>query len=272
MIKQMSLYGASLCLLVLPSAGRAASDEADTTIRISTGVEYTTGDYGGTADIDETYVPLTFSLTRGRVNARVTVPYLRVDGPAGALYGDPIDGADPAADQAVSESGLGDVVASLTVFDVLTSGRLDMAVDLTGKVKFGTADAETGLGTGENDYTVLVDVYKFVGSGALVGTVGYKFRGEPAGVTLEDVFVGSVGGLMEVGKGGRFGLFYDYREASLLNGDELREVSVFGSNDLGGAWRVQYYLFTGFTDSGPDWGGGIQLGVNLPKYSTRHLD
>lgn len=272
MTKQMALLGTCLGLCCLLPVARAAAAESETTLRISSGVEYTTGDYGGDANIDETYVPFTFSLTRGRVGARITVPYLSVDGPASALYGDLIDPEDPAAAADTSESGLGDVVASLTLFDLLASDRLDVAVDLTGKVKFGTADAATGLGTGENDYTVLVDVYKFTERGAFVGTLGYKFRGEPAGVSLDDVMVGSVGGLVEAGNRSRFGLFYDYREASLVNGDDVREVSIFGSHDLGRAWRVHYYVFTGFTDSGPDWGGGLHFGINLPNHSMRHLD
>jgi hypothetical protein len=268
----MAVLGACLgpCFL-LPGAWAAAA-ESETTLRISSGVEYTTGDYGGAANIDETYVPFTLSLTRGLVGARITVPYLRVDGPASALYGDLIDPDDPAAAEDTSESGLGDVVASLTLFDLFTSDSLDVAVDLTGKVKFGTADADIGLGSGENDYTVLVDVYKFTTRGAFVGTLGYKFRGEPTGVSLEDVLVGSVGGLVEVGDTSRFGLFYDYRQASLVNGDELREVSIFGSHDLGRSWRMQYYVFTGFTDSGPDWGGGVHFGINLPNRSVRRLD
>ena len=32
-----------------------------------------------------------------------------------------------------------------------------LLIDLTGKVKFGTADENKGLGTGENDYAVQAD-------------------------------------------------------------------------------------------------------------------
>jgi hypothetical protein len=271
MKKQLAQLSLASCLGVLLSGGWAVA-ESTVTLRIASGFEYTTGDYGGAVDIDETYVPVTFSLNKGRFNARVTVPYLSVHGPAAALYGGLIDEQGPADREVVSESGLGDVVASLTVFDVLTSSNLDLAVDLTGKAKFGTADSDKGLGTGENDYTLLVDVYKFTNRGALVGTLGYKFRGEPAGIDLDDTFVGSVGGLVELGDKARFGLFYDYREASLVNGDGLREVSIFGSHDLGSAWRLQYYAFTGFTDSGPDRGGGVQFGINLPNRATRQLN
>lgn len=269
MNKQSALLGVSFLLWSPFLALAAYAGDSQTSYRVASGLEYTTGDYGGTVSIDEVYVPFTFSATRGRISARVTVPYLSVDGPAAALYGDLIDAAEPGATESVTESGIGDVVASLTVFDVITSSRLGVAVDLTGKVKIGTADPDRGLGTGENDYTFLVDIYKFTEHGALIGTFGYKFRGEPAGVALEDVFVGSVGGLVETGDRSRFGLFYDYREASLLNGDELREVSVFGSHDLGRAWRFQYYLFSGFTDSGPDWGCGVQFGINLPMHAMR---
>ena len=270
--KQLVLLGASVCLGATLSAGAAKSEDTVADIRIATGIEYTTGDYGGSGDIDETYAPFTLSVTGGRMGARLTVPYLSVSGPEAVLHGETDGEVNPADTPQVRESGLGDIVASVTVFDVIDSRRLDLAVDLTGKIKFGTADARTGLGTGEDDYSVLVDVYKFVGRGALVGTVGYKFRGEPEGVSLEDVMLGSVGALVDVGARSRFGLFYDYREASLLDADELRELSLFGSHDLNGAWRMQYYIFTGFTNSGPDWGAGLNVGVNLPRSASRYRD
>jgi len=163
-------------------------------------------------------------------------------------------------------------VGSLTIFDVIFSRKLDLAIDLTAKVKLGTADVATGLGTGENDYSVLIDVYKFLDRGALVGTAGYKFRGEPAGVALNDVFLGSFGGLFDVGERTRLGIFYDYREASLQDADELREVTLFGSHDLSSTWRMHYYVFSGLTDNGPDWGAGLQFGVNLPMVFSRHRD
>lgn len=272
MNKQLACLGMSLCLwtTLLPGLARPADD--DIRVRIATGIEYTSGDYGGSTELEETYVPVTLSVTGGRVGARLTVPYLTVSGPESALYGDPGGEVDVVSDPQAREGGLGDVVGALTVFDLISSPKYGLAVDLTGKIKFGTADAETGLGTGENDYSVLVDMYKFIDRGALLATAGYKFRGEPAGVRLDNVFLGSLGALFDVGNRSRFGLFYDYREASLTDTDELRELSLFAAHDLGNSWRVQYYVFTGLTDSGPDWGAGLHIGINLPGIPSRQRD
>ena len=272
MNNRFGLLSVAVGLSIVPALAGADTTTGSTGVRITTGVEYATGDYGGTATVDEVYAPVTLTLSRGRIGARLTVPYLSVDGPVDALYAEAVgDGASGALEDS-HESGLGDVVGSLTVFDVISSNRLGIAVDLTGKVKFGTADADTGLGTGENDYSMLVDVYKFFDRAALVGTIGYKLRGEPVGVTLDDVLIGSVGSLCDCWPKSRLGVFYDYREASLPAAEDVREVALYGSRDLNRAWRVQYYVFKGFSDSGPDWGIGLQLGVNLPEYFSQRRD
>ena len=255
----------ALACLGMGSVGAVAdSATSSSVVRIATGIEYSSGTYGGTEDINETYVPVSISLNGGRTSARLTVPYLSVDGAFVSLT----DTGEEITDT-VTQGGLGDVVASLTVYDVLYSDSLGIAVDLTGKAKFGTADPDKGLGTGENDYSALADVYKFFDRVTLMGTLGYKFRGDPAGQDLDDVMLGSVGGLCDCGARTRLGLFYDYREASLTGSDDVRELTLFASRDLNRAWQLQYFVFTGFTDSGPDWGGGLQLGVNLPRPQPR---
>ena len=258
----------TLCALAYIGMGSVAAVADSTTnsgtVRIATGIEYSSGTYGGTDDINETYAPVSVSFNGGRVSARLTVPYLSVEGPFVTLT----DTGEELLDTE-TQSGLGDVLASLTVYDVLYSESLGMAFDLTGRVKFGTADPDNGLGPGENDYSMLGDVYKFFDRVTLMGTLGYKFRGDPAGLDLNDVMIGSVGGLCDCGQRARFGVFYDYREASLADGDEVRELMLFASKDLNRAWQLQYFVFKGFTDNGPEWGGGLQLGVNLPRPQSR---
>lgn len=258
----------TLCALAyfgMWSVVAAADTTTDSrTVRIATGIEYSSGTYGGTDDINETYAPLSVSFNGRRLNARVTIPYLSVEGPFVTLT----DTGEEIVETG-TESGLGDVLASLTVYDVAYSEDLGIAFDLTGKVKFGTADPDKGLGTGENDYSVLADVYKFFDRVTLMGTLGYKFRGDPAGLDLNDVMLGSVGGLCDCADRARFGLFYDFREASLTDSDDVRELTLFASQDLNHAWQLQYFVFKGFTDSGPEWGGGLQLGVNLPRPQSR---
>jgi hypothetical protein len=155
------------------------------------------------------------------------------------------------------------VIASITVLDVIRNRRLGFAMDLTGKVKFGTADVDKGLGTGETDFTVQADFLKFTDRITWIGSVGYKFRGQPPGAVLDDAFLASAGGIYKLTRDTRAGMFFDYRESS-IGADPAQELSVFLSNRLSADWRFQVFLFRGFTDSSADWGAGLQIKRYLP--------
>jgi len=246
----------ALALVVVP-AGAQADDPRFT---LGAGAEYTTGDYGGDESVDEVYVPVMATLELQRVSFRLTVPYLSVRAPELTTIsgpdGQPIVGEGPR----VTESGLGDVIASVTVFDVLSAAGGDVALDLTGKVKFGTADVDKGLGTGEQDYSLQADLYRFFERSTLMGTAGYVLRGDPEAYDLEDTFFASVGASRVIGDGGlRLGAFFDFREASVPDSDALQELSAWASTRLGKNGRMQFYVLAGFGDSSPDWGGGLSF-------------
>ena len=246
---------ATIVLAVLP--GVAAAQDARFTLGV--GAEYTTGDYGGDKSIDEVYVPVTATVELQRVSVRLTIPYLSVSAPELTTItgpdGQPIVGEGPR----VTESGVGDVLASVTVFDLLNAAGGDVALDLTGKVKFGTADEEKGLGTGEEDYTLQADLYRFFERSTLMATAGYSLRGDPSDYELEDTFFASIGTSFAVAEGVRLGAFFDYREASVAGSDSIQELSLFASTRLGKQGRVQFYALAGSGDSSPDWGAGLSL-------------
>jgi len=253
------LAATALVLVILPDSARAE----DPLFTLGVGAEYTTGDYGGDESIDEFYVPVTATLELERVALRLTVPFLSVRAPELTTIsgpdGEPIVGTGPRT----TESGLGDVLASITVFDVLTGAGGDMALDLTGKVKFGTADEDKGLGTGEQDYSLQADAYRFFEHSTLMGTLGYSKRGDPAGYDLEDTLFASLGATLAVAEGVRLGAFYDFRQASVPGSDDLHEVSGSLSTRIGKHARAQVYVLAGFSDSSPDWGGGVSLSASF---------
>ena len=99
----------AVAAVVLASAdGTAREPGAD--LRISSGVEYSTGKYGGTDDIEELYVPFTFRIGLDRVGLRLTVPYLRVAAPNDTVITDPGTEPLPGSGASVTEGGLGDAV------------------------------------------------------------------------------------------------------------------------------------------------------------------
>jgi hypothetical protein len=245
------------CAVMLQSV-TAVAEDYDTTFSLSAGVDVTSGTYGGDEDIEDTYVPITATADYGRVAFRLTVPYLSVRAPEGTIF-DPDGVPLPGTGAMITESGLGDVIGSATIYDVIYSERLDLAMDLTGKIKFGTADVDKGLGTGESDLSVQADFYKFMDQFTLVSSVGYKFRGDPEGMDLDNVLMASVGGTYKFTPDVSGGLFFDYRESAISESDSVQELSGFVSRRITDEWRLQLYALTGFTDSSPDWGGGIHI-------------
>ena len=254
----------TIAAFVLMGADAGAQDPgAD--LRFSAGVEYSTGKYGGTDDIEEIYVPFTFRAGFERIGLRITVPWLSVTAPEDTVITDPGAEPLPGSGATVTDSGLGDVMGALTLYDLYVSDSADFVVDVTGKIKFATADEEKGLGTGENDYTLQFDAYKFFDRLSLQGTAGYRLRGDPPGVDLDDVLIASVGGAYLASSDTLVGMYFDYRQSSISGADDIQELSGFASFRLGRAWRMELYAFTGLTDSSTDFGGGILFSTDLSQ-------
>jgi len=249
----------------------AAGTDA-TTVRLSTGVDFSSGKFGGTEAIEDMYVPVIAGINSGRFGMRITVPYLSVTGPSGTIIG-PDGQPIPGEGEVTTESGLGDISLSLTVYDVFFDADAGLAVDLTGAVKFGTADRDRGLGTGENDFSVYLDGYKFFDRLTLLGSLGYRWRGSPSDVAFNNVALASAGGAYAVTGQTMLGLVVDYRQPALPDSDDIRELTGFASTQLGEDWQMQIYAFTGFTDSSPDWGAGLSFTTSLPRFgaSTRQF-
>lgn len=262
-MQRSQLLSLSFCAIMLQSAP-AVAQENDPQFTLSTGVDFTSGTYGGDEDIEDTYVPITAVVDYGRIAFRLTVPYLSVRAPEGTIFD--LDGVPlPGSGVVTTESGLGDIIGSVTAYDVINNQRLGLAVDVTAKIKFGTADESRGLGTGENDYSTQVDFYKFADQVTLLGSVGYTFRGDPGGIDLDNVLMASLGGTYKFTSEVNGGLIFDYRESAISGGDSVQELTGFVSRRVGKDWRLQVYTLTGFTNSSPDWGGGIQIRKTLPR-------
>jgi hypothetical protein len=226
------------------------------TLRLSAGFQYTSGDYGGSETITETYVPFTLAYRYQRMAFRATVPYVSVSGPATII--DDATG-DFAPGPGGTHSGLGDVLLGATLYDLVHSETADFHLDLTGTIKLGTAKSSEGLGTGETDYALQADALKDFSRVGVFGTVGYVVRGDPGIIHLRNVPFGEIGADVLVVPGARAGVSFGYRASAILNYEASREAALFVAFAGPGGLIIHPSVLKGFGNSSPSWGVGVTL-------------
>lgn len=242
----------------------AVGAESGGRLSVETGASYTTGKYGGARSTSMTYVPFTAKYRVESWTLKLTVPYLRITGPASAinmLNGVNLTGT--AADAApVTRSGLGDVQASATRI-AYNGGESGLVVNVTGKVKLGTASSSEGLGTGKNDYSVQSELFRVKERVTTFGTLGYRVYGSPAGYSLRNVFYGSLGGSYKLDQELQGGVLLNLGQKATATGSQRMESIFFLNRKIDEAWKAQGYVLKGYTNAVPDWGVGVTVNYLL---------
>ncbi len=252
---QVGILGFSLALLIASGAGAAEGR-----IGVNLGADYTQGDYGLPRDTTIVSLPVAVSYARGRVLSKLGVDWLRVDGPASAVDGGAVATGRRRAPRA--EAGLGDVTAAVG-YAVVDDPAAGLLLDVTAKAKFGVADAERGLGTGENDYALQVDLSSSAGRWQRDASLGWRRMGDSATVAYRDPWFGGVGLSYAYAPRARLGVRWDFRQALFSDADPLSELTLSAVIPLDARWRLQPYLVRGLSAASPDWGGGVGLGARF---------
>jgi hypothetical protein len=246
----------AMAAAALLSAASLPAGAAQDTFTLTAGFDYSSGKYGDTEKTDILYIPFTGKYETGRWLLKLTVPYIRITGPGNVVRDIGVIRPAGATVPRTTESGLGDVVAAATYNVYAQTGHNPLLVDLTGKIKFGTADDTKGLGTGKNDYALQVDLYKTIDNFTPFATVGYKWLGSPAGTSLNNVAYGSLGGSYKLSPKNSAGLIFDFRQKASAAGAPQRELTAFVTHRIDKDWKAQGYVVKGFSDGSPDWGLG----------------
>lgn len=246
-------------LIALALLLTSAAVWAETTTSLSTGFDYTSGKYGGTTSTDILYIPVTGKLQSDNLFLKLTVPYLRVTGTGNVVVrGSGMFNMFPktTTTKTTTQSGLGDIIASA---GYIFFENDDLTLDIAGNVKFGTADPNKNLGTGENDYSAQLDGYYMIASSTLFATAGYKIIGAPAGVTVNNIAYGTLGISQKMGDQVSAGLMLDAAQSSNALSPATRELTVFVANKVSKTLKIQANLMRGYSDSSADYGGGLMV-------------
>lgn len=255
-MRKMALFGGALVALL---ATPALAENADPSFSITTGVDYSSGDYGTGIDTDIVVVPVTARYKTGDLRFSASLPWLHIKGASNIVGGG--DGGpvviDPNAPR-TSRSGLGDL--SLGVNWALPEERLGFGLDLGARVKLPTASESKGLGTGKTDASVSAELSKTFGPVTPFVSAGYRFVGDPAGFRLKNAWTASAGASVVAGKS-VFLASYDYRESSSALSDDSEEVFGAFSTPLSSHLNFTLYGSAGLSDGAPDYGVGAMITV-----------
>lgn len=267
-------------------------------LQLSTGVEYSRGDYGELTSTDALVVPFSARVSIGSFSLRASVPWLAVRGPAdiapvvdddggdrgsnsgsghggggssgsgsgsggsgsgsgggnGSGGGEGSDDDDFADDREVR--GLGDVTLS-AAWSFKDIGGSRLYVDVTGRVRLPTGDEARGLGRGTTDYATLMETGWDGRRGGVFVLGGRQYLESTATVARRDVWQGSAGGWVNVGKASIVGVQGNWREAATVAGVEPRSVDVFVNLGLSAGWRVDLSGSAGLSKASPDYAVGL---------------
>lgn len=256
-----------LLVLALVTVSPACAEDRPW-LGLSSSVNYLVGDYGTDKDTTIVYVPFTLGVSPiDRLWLSVTVPFLYQDTQNVVITGGGVASrgkqkgklAKPSG--STSEEGLGDVLGR-AAFVVLREDAVLPEVAPYVKVKFPTADRDRGLGTGEFDETLGVDVSKNL-IGDLYGylTLSYTFIGDPPGSDLRDSFGWSVGAAYGIVPAVSVFAFLEGATSVAPGQDGPLEVRVGGEVRLTRLLKLTGSVSRGLSDGSADW--GVSAGLAL---------
>lgn len=257
----VTLAAVAAAVLASPAVAQEAPDRAAPLgVSFTTGLDFSSGDYGASDKTRILVVPFSARATSGRLRFSATLPYLRIKGPGSVVGG---GGAgpiviDPSVDQpTTTRSGLGDLSLAAT-YGILTQDSAGFDLDLTGRVKLPTASKDKGLGTGKADFGIAGEVSRSFGTVTPFVSVGYRMPGDPEGIELRNSMTASVGSSFAAGST-IFIASYDY--AGRTSASAFNSHSLFGAVSAPATKRINLtgYGTAGLSKGAPDYGVGLLM-------------
>ena len=245
----------------------APTSDREPQLRFTTGVDYSSGDYGRAQETTVLAVPMSARMSFGKWALRASIPYLDIEGPADIVIID--DGTAPGAGGGGDptgtpgaprrRSGLGDTTLAAT-YSMTKLGGTRAYLDVTGRIRLPTGDEAKGLSSGAVDYGLNAELGHAWRKGGAYVNVGRRFLGDPDDVTTRvDGWQGSVGGWVNTSRKTELGAYVSMREASFRNATDPAEVGAYAAYRFTRKWRVQLLASTGLSDASPDFGTALSI-------------
>ncbi|WP_345985602.1 hypothetical protein WCX49_00355 [Sulfurimonas sp. HSL-1656] len=221
--------------------GCAPDEGTAVTFLAGIGMSYATGKYGGTESVDSLSTDAMAALYIGDFYVTGIVSYYH--------YGT----ADPTVADS-EDGGLSDTFLGAGYAFGITENLF-----VTPGVHLKLATAETGTGTGENDWGgSVVGLYRFAALDVFA-QYGYTVTGDSSTTEYPDIAFGSAGVTFYPTPTSSLSFSYDYSESYIPESPDLSSVSVLGIFPLYDTLSLKVNYSLGLSDSASDHAAGIMI-------------
>lgn len=257
-IRTHALLGAAALAFGVSAAWAQSTPASDTSVSLSTGLDYSSGHYGSVRATDILVALSDVTVKTGDFQFTAALPYVTITGPAFLVVGAggvPVV-VNPGRTANKERKGWGDLNLS-TTYSVPSDLSGEYQVDLTGRVKVPTGDEGQGLTSGETDFGFSVDVSRQIGLWAPFVSFGYRVPGAPTAYSLVSAPSFSVGTSYQLGERLLMIASYDFDgtiSSSLADSQQLfSSLSWVATDSLTFTMYGEYGLSSG----APKGGGGL---------------
>jgi hypothetical protein len=249
----------------VPCAALAAPSEksadSDSSFNVKVGYDRTAGKYDQERDTTLQVSSVTATYDVGDYSFDVAASYLKESGPGRVIF---IPGRRPIVIVGPDRtaSGQGDVTAGITRY-LLNEEDHHIDLDLGAIVKFATASASKGLGTGKNDVSVQAAFGKTLGDLGATLTTGYTFVGKAEDLDLRNAAYGSFDVSYKFAEAFRAGATYSTGQSVVRGTPGSRELTAYLELRLMKKLKIEVYVLKGYSAQSPDRGAGLTVAYDL---------
>lgn len=237
---------------------------------------YSSGTYGTSSQTEVFSLPLSIRRMFDDGDVTLIIPYLSVTGDCDVtlLSGVPnkTGGTCPTRTIAggrrtrttvtrTTESGIGDVLLQGRYY-LLDEKKFLPTIAVLARIKFPTADRDRGLGTGEFDEKLGVQLSKTLTEKWIAfADLGYTFIGSPPGVELQDQWNYDIGAGYYITPALLGSVYYEEWTAVVSGFENPRDLYFDATYTLTPAFRVNAGFLIGLSSGAPDYGliGGLSV-------------
>lgn len=248
--------------------------------RVSGAVHYSSGSYGTDSKTNIVYAPMTIRRIFRDGDLSLTIPFISISGtgavrlvggvptrtgnvtgttaaPAGAGRGKS-PRATPLS-SSTTDSGFGDIILRGRYY-LMEEGDFAPLVAVTGRIKFPTADADRGLGTGEFDEGVGVELTKRLAARWLAYLDGgYNVIGDAPGTDFHNQWWYDAGIGYDVTDNLHMSVFYEEYRALVNTVNNARDLVALANYVVTDRVRVTGSALAGLSNGAPNYGFGVGI-------------